>query len=205
MPKRFCSLMSSTFMCRTSPGTTGLRNRQESTPPKKNCCFVPVPSPSSASSSSTSPPTCAIASTCSTPGMMGRCGKCPVKNCSFIETFFTATACDPLSISMTLSTRRNGYLCGKICWIAHASKTGVKFGPAFSIGSPASGAAATDVSVTEVDAAYTREAERETLLGVVERTLLGARELVLLEEDMDMDVFIIIVIIAKNECAFLIK
>jgi len=50
------------------------------------------------------------------------------------------------------------------------------------------------VSVTEVDAAYTREAERETLLGVVERTLLGAPLGVLFEEDMDMDVFIIIII-----------
>lgn len=46
-----------------SPGTTGLRNRQASTPPKKNNPFAVV----SSGSNIQSPASCAMASTCNTP------------------------------------------------------------------------------------------------------------------------------------------
>ena len=80
IPKRLFSLISSTFMTRVSPGTTGRRKRHASTPPKKKESLDPPTS----GVSNTRPPTCAIASTCSTPGIMGRVGKWPGKKLSLI-------------------------------------------------------------------------------------------------------------------------
>src|SRR5438477_7051061 len=59
------------------------------------------------------PAACAIASRISTPGMIGRCGKCPGKYGSFTETFFSATMRLPGSSSLTLSIIRNGKRCGR--------------------------------------------------------------------------------------------
>ena len=58
------------------------------------------------------PPTCAIASMISTPGITGYPGKWPWKNPSLIETFLIALIRWPLSHSSTRSTSRNGYRCG---------------------------------------------------------------------------------------------
>ena len=44
------------------------------------------------------------------PGMIARSGKCPVKKLSFIVTFLYPVADFWKSISTTRSTRRNGYL-----------------------------------------------------------------------------------------------
>ena len=51
---------------------------------------------------------CAIASSISTPGITGRCGKWPLKKGSFIVTFFSAVMRLPFSMSITRSTSRNG-------------------------------------------------------------------------------------------------
>src|SRR5882724_7261936 len=59
------------------------------------------------------PAACAIASRISTPGMIGRCGKCPGKYGSFTETFFRATMRLPGSSALTLSIIRNGKRCGR--------------------------------------------------------------------------------------------
>jgi hypothetical protein len=58
-----------------SPGTTGRRNRARSTPVNMMSLLLR----SSISVSSSAPPAWAMASTISTPGMMGRLGKCPGK------------------------------------------------------------------------------------------------------------------------------
>jgi hypothetical protein len=52
--------------------------------------------------------------TCSTPGMIGRSGKWPVNCGSLLVMHLMPTARLPASKCMTLSTRANGYLCGKI-------------------------------------------------------------------------------------------
>src|SRR3954469_17419122 len=70
------------------------------------------------------PAACAIASRISTPGMMGRCGKCPVKYGSFTDTFFSATMRLPSSSSFTRSISRNGKRCGR--W-AMTSLTSISF------------------------------------------------------------------------------
>ena len=67
------------------------------------------------------PPTCAIASTIKTPGMIGLWGKCPGKKLSLMVTFLTPMAYEPCSISKTLSTKRNGYRCGKSFMMASMS------------------------------------------------------------------------------------
>ena len=67
------------------------------------------------------PPTCAIASTIKTPGMIGLWGKCPGKKLSLMVTFLTPMAYDPCSISKTLSTNKNGYRCGKSFMMASMS------------------------------------------------------------------------------------
>ena len=54
------------------------------------------------------PPTWAIASTISTPGIKGRSGKCPWNCGSFIVTFLIAVAETPGSWAITRSTRANG-------------------------------------------------------------------------------------------------
>src|SRR6478735_7961421 len=59
------------------------------------------------------PAACAIASRISTPGMIGRCGKCPGKYGSFTETFFSATMRLPSSSSLTRSIIRSGKRCGR--------------------------------------------------------------------------------------------
>ena len=41
-------------------------------------------------------------------------GKCPLKNSSFIVTFFIATKVSVPFFSITLSTNKKGYLCGSI-------------------------------------------------------------------------------------------
>src|SRR5699024_8259939 len=53
-------------------------------------------------------PTWASASKINTPGMTGYSGKCPSKNGSLAETFFSPTTRFPSSISVTLSTNKNG-------------------------------------------------------------------------------------------------
>lgn len=73
-------------------------------------------------------PTCASASTISTPGMMGFPGKCPWKNGSFTVTFLMPTAF-PSPISSTLSTSKNGYRCGMISCICLLSS--ISFPPDF--------------------------------------------------------------------------
>ena len=60
------------------------------------------------------PANCASASTCSTPGIIGRDGKCPVKCGSLRVTHLIPTADLPISYSTTLSTSRKGYLCGSM-------------------------------------------------------------------------------------------
>merc|ERR1719183_1189068 len=55
--------------------------------------------------------------------MIGRSGKCPVKCGSFNVTHLTPTAFLPISYSTTLSTKRNGYLCGSIPLISSKLKT----------------------------------------------------------------------------------
>ncbi|CKU79485.1 Uncharacterised protein [Mycobacterium tuberculosis] len=50
----------------------------------------------------------AMASSISTPGITGRCGKWPLKNGSFIVTFLSAVMRLPFSMSSTRSTSRNG-------------------------------------------------------------------------------------------------
>ena len=67
------------------------------------------------------PPTCAIASTIKTPGMIGLCGKCPGKKLSLMVTFFTPIAYEPCSISRMRSTSKNGYRCGKSFMMASMS------------------------------------------------------------------------------------
>ena len=59
--------------------------------------------------------TCAIASTCMTPGMTGWPGKCPWKNGSLIVTVFTPTHLVSVSKLIMRSTMRKGKRCGKIC------------------------------------------------------------------------------------------
>ena len=76
--------------------------------------------------STSTPPTCAIASTCSTPGITGAPGKCPTKNGSFMVTFFIPIT----SVSVRcriLSTSRNGGLCGSSFWMPTISNTGGAF------------------------------------------------------------------------------
>src|SRR3954462_10075576 len=70
------------------------------------------------------PAACAIASRIRTPGMIGRCGKCPVKYGSFTETFFSATMRLPSSSSFTRSISRNGKRCGRG---ARTSLTSISF------------------------------------------------------------------------------
>jgi len=50
----------------------------------------------------------ASASSISTPGITGRCGKWPVKNGSLMVTFLSATMRWPFSMLMTRSTSRMG-------------------------------------------------------------------------------------------------
>lgn len=68
-----------------------------------------------------------------TPGIIGLSGKCPGKKLSLIVTFFIPTADTPGLYSITLSTNRNGNLCGKISriWlmsmiVGNAGNTGIK-------------------------------------------------------------------------------
>jgi hypothetical protein len=51
---------------------------------------------------------CASASSISTPGITGRCGKWPTKKGSLTVTFFNARMRLPASTSSTRSTSRNG-------------------------------------------------------------------------------------------------
>mmetsp|Transcript_4519 Transcript_4519/g.16199 ORF Transcript_4519/g.16199 Transcript_4519/m.16199 type:complete len:204 (-) Transcript_4519:37-648(-) len=81
------------------------------------------------------PPVCARASTMSTPGMMGRAGKWPWKNSSFMLTLLMPTAYSPGTYSLTLSTRRKGYLCGIV---AMTSLTSIVFGSAAGVSAVAS-------------------------------------------------------------------
>eukprot|EP00958_Prasinococcus_capsulatus_P011331 scaffold1124_cov361-Prasinococcus_capsulatus_cf.AAC.12 len=120
------------------------------------------------------PPVCARASTMSTPGMMGRAGKWPWKNSSFMLTLLMPTAYSPAqrhrtslvrsyaagavgstlsqgpsklartgdklkgtpgTYSLTLSTRRKGYLCGIV---AMTSLTSIVFGSAAGVSAVAS-------------------------------------------------------------------
>src|SRR5579859_7353503 len=57
----------------------------------------------------------------STPGISGRCGKCPGKNGSLNVTFFSATQCCPATHSSTRSTNKKGYRCGNCRMIASIS------------------------------------------------------------------------------------
>ena len=105
-------------------------------------------SPSSPGSNITNPPTCAIASTINTPGMIGRCGKCPGKKLSLMVTFFTPMAYDPTSISTTRSTSRNGYRCGSKFMMASMSMAAGRFFPMPLAEEPGSGAAAAAATAT---------------------------------------------------------
>ena len=82
MPRSFSS---STSRRSVSPGCTRRRKRQSSMPAKRPS----LPRYSSRVSTAT-PPVCASASTISTPGMIGRPGKCPVNCGSLAVTFLIA-------------------------------------------------------------------------------------------------------------------
>src|SRR5678815_1405412 len=92
-------------------------------------------------------PACAIASMVTAPGMTGAPGKCPSKKGSLIETFFKATSRRSPSTSITRSTRRNGYRCGRILRISAMRSSiqdyglGTAGGGAFGAGAPAGAAA----------------------------------------------------------------
>src|SRR4029079_2651939 len=68
-----------------SPGATGLRKRALSIPTKKK--RVNSSGTTSAVMNASRPDVCASASMMMTPGMTGRCGKCPGKNGSLTVTF----------------------------------------------------------------------------------------------------------------------
>src|SRR5579859_1144738 len=87
-----------------SPGTTGRRKRAFSIPVKTISLLLR----SSTSVSSIAPPAWAMASTISTPGMMGYPGKWPAKNGSLMVTFLMATIFFLRSISSTRSIKRKG-------------------------------------------------------------------------------------------------
>src|SRR3954454_3138342 len=70
--------------------------------------------------SASTAPACAIASTCSTPGMIGCPGKCPAKYGSLALTFLSATTLSSRS-SMTRSINRKGKRCGMTRSIAGTS------------------------------------------------------------------------------------
>ena len=61
------------------------------------------------------PPICASASRMSTPGMMGRAGKCPWNQGSPIVTHLWPTMRSRGTTSVTRSTSTNGHRCGRIC------------------------------------------------------------------------------------------
>mmetsp|Transcript_47437 Transcript_47437/g.100806 ORF Transcript_47437/g.100806 Transcript_47437/m.100806 type:complete len:233 (+) Transcript_47437:167-865(+) len=109
MPNLLFHFLISTSITSVSPGTTGFFHFTPSTPAKKKT------DPGSAPSicRHTIPANCASASTWSTPGIIGRSGKCPVKCGSFSVTDLMPTARLPISYSTTLSTRRKGYRCGR--------------------------------------------------------------------------------------------
>src|SRR5215207_7460846 len=90
----------------TSPGTTGLRNFALSIVMKNTC--VGRLSWLSFVNTQTAPAVCAMPSTMSTPGNSGRVGKCPMNWGSFMVTFLMPMQDVSPSISMILSTRRNG-------------------------------------------------------------------------------------------------
>lgn len=113
IPNRFCSLISVILITKVSPAMTGFLNLTLSTPAKKKFSREPPTS----GCSITRPPTWAIASTMRTPGIMGLSGKCPGKKLSFMVTFFIPTADTPGLYSITLSTNKNGNLCGNISLI----------------------------------------------------------------------------------------
>src|SRR5215472_4304720 len=94
----------STSMRSWSPGITGLRNLARSIPVNSSSLC----SRSGNSMSSSTPPACAIASTTSTPGMMGPAGKCPTKYGSLTVTFLIATIRLVRTISVTRSISKKG-------------------------------------------------------------------------------------------------
>src|ERR1700722_10971536 len=91
-----------------SPGRTGRRNFTLSSDMK----YTTLLSASVIPPMSSTPPSCAIASMISTPGMIGCPGKCPSKYGSLMVTFLMPTIRFPSSTSMIRSTNRNGYRCG---------------------------------------------------------------------------------------------
>jgi len=116
----------STSMRSWSPGFTGRRNFTLSID-MKYTTFEPG---SSTVPIRRTPPTCAIASTISTPGMMGCPGKCPWKKGSLIVTFLIPTTRVFSSISTIRSTNRNGYRWGRICMISSMPSTRASVGAA---------------------------------------------------------------------------
>src|SRR6185437_13894404 len=87
-----------------SPGFTGRRHFTLLSEVK----YTTLDSGSGTAPINSIPPTCAMASMISTPGMIGCPGKWPWKNGSLIVTFFRPTMRLPGSISSTRSTSRNG-------------------------------------------------------------------------------------------------
>ena len=90
-----------------SPGTTGARNFTRSIVVKNTgdveaWIFILLHARTQA--------VCAIASTIRTPGITGAAGKCPRKNSSLIEIFFTPTHDSLKLYSLTLSISSIGYL-----------------------------------------------------------------------------------------------
>ena len=99
---------SSTVISRRSPGVTCRRKRALSIPPKSG--RQPL---KRVSASNAMPPSWAIASTMSTPGRVGRPGKCPLKNGSAPVNLHTPLALRPGSTEVTSSTKRNGGRWGR--------------------------------------------------------------------------------------------
>src|SRR5208283_5308834 len=95
-----------TSMRNWSPGTTGLRNLAASM--LRKTISLLARSAAEYSVSSSAAPACAMASTMSTPGMMGKSGKWPAKCGSLMVTFFSATTRFLRSISMRRSMNRKG-------------------------------------------------------------------------------------------------
>src|SRR5258708_32847256 len=94
-----------------SPGVTGRRNFALSMPRKYMSEFDES---NGSLAYARIPPICASASTMSTPGMMGRPGKCPWNHGSPIVTHLCPTMRSPGTTSITRSTSTNGQRCGRI-------------------------------------------------------------------------------------------